>query len=41
MTKLLSLDTSTSSTGYAVFINGKYHYSDSIDLKKCKGDKLP
>jgi hypothetical protein len=34
--KLLSLDTSTSSTGWAFFINGKYKNSGVIDLKNIK-----
>ena len=36
MTKLLSIDSSTSATGYAVFINGKYTRSGCIDLKKTR-----
>ena len=38
--KILSLDTSTTSTGYAVYIDGKYQLSSCIDLKKYKKDKL-
>ena len=34
--KLLSLDTSTSSSGWALFVNGKYKDSGVIDLKKVK-----
>ena len=32
MIKLLSLDSSTSATGYSVFVDGKYKYSGCIDL---------
>jgi len=32
-TTLLSLDTSSTSTGWAVFINGEYARSGCIDLK--------
>lgn len=39
MTKVLSLDTSSSSTGWAVFVNGKYESSGCIDLKKIKDSK--
>ena len=31
--KLLSLDTSSSSTGWALFVNGKYNKSGLLDLK--------
>lgn len=41
MTKLLSIDSSTSSTGYAIFIDGRYSSSGCIDLKKYKDEKLP
>ena len=34
--KLISLDTSTSSTGYAVYISGKLHRYDLIDFKRIK-----
>ena len=34
--KLLSLDTSTSSSGWALFVNGKYRDSGVIDLRKVK-----
>ena len=34
--KLISLDTSTSSTGYAVYISGKMHRYDLIDFKRIK-----
>ena len=34
--KLISLDTSTLSTGYAVYILGKLHRSDLIDFKRIK-----
>ena len=34
--KLISLDTSTSSTGYAVYISGKLHSYDLIDFKRIK-----
>ena len=34
--KVLSLDTSTSSSGWALFMNGKYYGSGVIDLKKIK-----
>ena len=34
--KLISLDTSTSSTGYAVYISGKLHGYDLIDFKRIK-----
>lgn len=33
---LLSLDTSSSSTGWALFIDGQYAESGVIDLKQCK-----
>ena len=35
-TTLLSLDTSSTSTGWAVFINGEYARSGCIDLKQIK-----
>ena len=38
MTKLLSIDSSTSSTGYAVFIDGKYSRSGCIQIND--DDKL-
>lgn len=34
--KIISLDTSSSSTGWAIFINGKYKSSGVIDLKDIK-----
>ena len=34
--KLISFDTSTSSTGYAVYISGKLHRYDLIDFKRIK-----
>lgn len=34
MIKLMSLDTSTTSTGWAVFINGEYSYSGCISAKQ-------
>ena len=34
--KLISLDTSTSSTGYTVYISGKLHRYDLIDFKRIK-----
>lgn len=34
--KLISLDTSTSSTGYAVYISGKLHRYNLIDFKRIK-----
>ena len=34
--KLISLDTSTSSTGYAIYISGKLHRYDLIDFKRIK-----
>ena len=34
--KLISLDTSTSSTGYAVYISGKLHRYDLMDFKRIK-----
>ena len=34
--KLISVDTSTSSTGYAVYISGKLHRYDLIDFKRIK-----
>ena len=34
--KLISLDTSTSSTGYAVYISGKLHRYDLIDFERIK-----
>lgn len=40
MTKLISLDTSTSCTGWCVFINGTYSKSGVIDKKKIKDGKL-
>ena len=40
MVKLLSIDSSTSSTGYSIFIDGKYEKSGCIDLKNYKEDKL-
>ena len=36
MTKLLSIDSSTSSTGYAIFVDGQYSRSGCIDLKNIK-----
>ena len=36
MTKLLSIDSSTSATGYAVFINGEYSHNGCIDLHDIK-----
>lgn len=36
--KLISLDTSSSSTGWGVFIDGEYSGSGLINLKKFKGD---
>lgn len=36
ITTLLSLDTSSTSTGWAVFINGEYVRSGCIDLKQIK-----
>ena len=40
--KLLSLDTSSSATGWALFVDGKYTESGLIDLKKIKngGERL-
>lgn len=38
--KILSLDTSTSSTGWAYFENGKYVKSGIIDLKKNKNTNV-
>ena len=40
-TTLLSLDTSTSCSGYAIFKDGKYTQSGCIDLTKCKAEKFP
>ena len=34
--KLISFDTSTSSTGYAIYISGKLHRYDLIDFKRIK-----
>lgn len=34
--KLLSLDTSTSATGWSLFINGKYKVSGVLDLKNVR-----
>lgn len=39
MTKLLSIDSSTSSTGYAIFIDGRYSHSGCIQIKDST-DKL-
>ena len=39
--KIMSIDSSTTSSGYSIFINGEYIRSDCINLKKAKGDKLP
>ena len=38
---LLSLDTSTTSTGYAIYVDGQYSSSACFDLKKYKDEKLP
>lgn len=40
MNKLLSLDTSSSSTGWSLFVDGKYTQSGIIDLKQCKKSDL-
>lgn len=36
---ILSLDTSSSSTGWALYVNGEYHSSGVIDLKKEKNSE--
>ena len=43
MTKLLSLDSSTSATGYSIFVGGKYSRSGCIDLHEegKSSDRLP
>lgn len=40
MTKLLAIDSSSTCSGYSVFIDGKYVKSGCIDLKKYTGDKF-
>ena len=39
MQKLLSLDTSSTSTGYSIYADGVYQTSGCLDLKKYKLDK--